>query len=174
MLKDQTGVEGNSGRRKLDSEKRGLTSRENRVSSFDRMEMMNSFSDLNKSSEVVSAPVDISEQPIIRPRSSSNPVTTESRITVNPTSNVKPVSLSLQQESDSHHSRGYLYRKDGDFENAIIEYTKAIELNPMNFKAWFNRGFAYDKLGQCNRAVSDYGYALAIDPKNAFAYYNRG
>ena len=28
----------------------------------------------------------------------------------------------------------------GDFNAAVGEYTKALELDPGNFKAWFNRG----------------------------------
>lgn len=29
---------------------------------------------------------------------------------------------------------------------AVVEYTKALQLNPHHFKALFNRGFSYDKV----------------------------
>lgn len=50
--------------------------------------------------------------------------------------------------SDHHHAMGYQYRQMDDYLSAINEYTKAIQSNPLNFKAWFNRGFANDKMGK--------------------------
>jgi hypothetical protein len=42
-------------------------------------------------------------------------------------------------EADAHHSRGFALRRKGDFAGAIAEYTKAIEMDPNHFKAYFNR-----------------------------------
>jgi tetratricopeptide (TPR) repeat protein len=46
-----------------------------------------------------------------------------------------------------YHSQGWEARKRQDFKGAIELYSKALELNPQHFKAYFNRGFAYDKVG---------------------------
>ena len=50
--------------------------------------------------------------------------------------------------AEKHHSLGYKLRREGDFEGALIEYTKAIQADSRHFKALFNRGFALDKLGK--------------------------
>jgi tetratricopeptide (TPR) repeat protein len=42
-------------------------------------------------------------------------------------------------EADNHHAKGFALRRKGDFAGAIAEYTKAIELDPQHFKAYFNR-----------------------------------
>jgi len=97
--------------------------------------------------------------------------------------------------ADIHHAQGFALRKAGDFEQAIVEYSSAIEHDGEHFKAFFNRGFAFDKLcqvgcveggktgynttnplfvAQFDQAISDYTQALRIEPQNAYTYYNRG
>lgn len=78
------------------------------------------------------------------------------------------------RDADYHHMRGFQHRKNGDFHAAIADYTRAIELNPRHFKAYFNRGFSYDKLGDFRSAIADYTKALEIDPGNAYTFYNLG
>ena len=80
----------------------------------------------------------------------------------------------LPLSSDEYHQKGYELRRQGKFESAIEEYSKAIQKNPHHFKALFNRAFAMDKLGEHEEAIKDYTRALEVDPKNAYAYYNRG
>jgi tetratricopeptide (TPR) repeat protein len=101
------------------------------------------------------------------PTSSPLPTTTS-------TSTSTSASSAAAAEADVHHARGFACRRKGDFHGAIAEYSRAIELDPTHFKAYFNRGFAYDKLRNFTAAIADYSRALAIDPKNAYAYYNRG
>ena len=59
-----------------------------------------------------------------------------------------------------YHNQGYSARKKDNFPLAIEYYTKALNLNPKYFKAYFNRGFAYDKLGQYDKAIYDYSKAI--------------
>lgn len=80
----------------------------------------------------------------------------------------------LPLSSDEYHQKGYELRRQGKFESAIEEYSRAIQKDPRHFKALFNRAFALDKLGEHRDAISDYSRALEVDPGNAFAYYNRG
>jgi tetratricopeptide (TPR) repeat protein len=77
-------------------------------------------------------------------------------------------------KADEFHAKGFDLRKQGDYNGAIEEYSQALSLNPIHFKALFNRGFAYDKIGRYDNAVEDYSRALSIDRNNAFCYYNRG
>lgn len=68
-------------------------------------------------------------------------------VTIPPPMISSPQTIQVQQQSEMHHLRGYQYRKEGDYEKAIAEYTRALQIDSRNFKAWFNRGFLYDKLG---------------------------
>ena len=93
-----------------------------------------------------------------------------------PSGSLAPIStLTPQsQQADEFHSRGLQFRRQGDFAKAIAEYSKAIELDPTHFKAFFNRGFAYDKLNRFDQAVADYTKSIQLEPRNPFCYYNRG
>ena len=69
---------------------------------------------------------------------------------------------------------GNAYREAGDHAQAILCFTKAIELNAKDAVAYSNRGTAYLGLGQLANALSDYTKAVELDPKCAHAYSNRG
>ena len=59
-------------------------------------------------------------------------------------------------------------------ESTYEDYTKAIELDPKDAKAYFNRGHAYNELNKYKEAIADYTKAIELDPKYAHAYFNRG
>ncbi len=71
-------------------------------------------------------------------------------------------------------SRGYGYGNHGQWDKAIEDYTKGIEINPKYTAAYTYRGVAYGNLGQWDKAIADYSKAIEIDPKYTVAYYNRG
>ena len=60
-----------------------------------------------------------------------------------------------------------------DYEKAIADYDKAIELNPTYASALNNRGLAYFNNGQKERAIADYDAAIKIEP-DAVRLNNRG
>jgi len=64
--------------------------------------------------------------------------------------------------------------KQGNYDEAIKEYTAAIELDPTLASAYLGRGQAYYFNGRSLMALSDYSEAIALDPQNAAAYYSRG
>lgn len=63
--------------------------------------------------------------------------------------------------------------EQGKFEEALKDYTAAIQLNPRHCRAFYNRAFSNDRLRRYDAAVSDYTRALEIQPGNATAYHNR-
>ena len=62
----------------------------------------------------------------------------------------------------------------GDYSNAIVSYSYAIEKYPKYYEALNNRGNSYANMGKFKKALTDYNNAIEIDPKNTDAYYNRG
>jgi len=73
-----------------------------------------------------------------------------------------------------YNNRGISYGKKGQFDLAILDYDRALDINPRLTEAYYNRGNAYGKRGQYDQAISDFTKALDINPKLADAYYNRG
>ena len=71
-------------------------------------------------------------------------------------------------------NRGNIY-KDGfkDYEAAIADYNKTIELNDKFSWSYHNRALAYGRLKRWDDAIADYGRAIDIDPNYASAYNGR-
>jgi tetratricopeptide (TPR) repeat protein len=62
----------------------------------------------------------------------------------------------------------------GDFDQAIYNYTKVIDINPNIAKAYDNRGVAYAQRGYLPAAISDFTMAIANNLHDSEAYNNRG
>lgn len=62
-------------------------------------------------------------------------------------------------------NRGFVfleYRQD--YEAAIVEFTKAVELLPNYHQAYYNRGLCYESLDNKDEALKNYNTALTIEP----------
>jgi tetratricopeptide (TPR) repeat protein len=70
--------------------------------------------------------------------------------------------------------RGNIAYLKNKYDQAIADYTKALEINPKYVYAYNNRGVTYDDKGNYDQAIADYTKALKINPKYVYAYYNRG
>jgi Tfp pilus assembly protein PilF len=69
--------------------------------------------------------------------------------------------------------RGYANDKLGKRENAVLDYSRAIDIDPGRAVDYNNRGATYGDLGKYDLAKSDLDKAIELDPKLATAYYNR-
>ena len=83
--------------------------------------------------------------------------------------NINPTSPSFAQ-----FSNGDANKNMSKYDQAIIDYSAAIKLDPKNAIAYNNRGVAYADKGDFNRAKTDYNQAIKLDPNYAIAYNNRG
>ncbi|MCK5706856.1 MAG: tetratricopeptide repeat protein [Candidatus Aureabacteria bacterium] len=72
------------------------------------------------------------------------------------------------------NSRGNAYKANGNFDAAILDLEKAIEINPKFAEAYNNRGIAYYNKGNTDEAISSFNKSIEIDPRNVDAYSNRG
>jgi tetratricopeptide (TPR) repeat protein len=70
--------------------------------------------------------------------------------------------------------RGSVYLSKGEYDQAISEFNKTLEINPKDSGTYKNRGAAYMNKGQYDQAISDYTKALEINPKDAEVYNARG
>ena len=69
---------------------------------------------------------------------------------------------------------GVRYLSEGNYEEAIIAFTAAIEIDPMRPEAYVGRGGAYIGSGETAEnlaaALADYEEAVALDETNAAAW----
>ena len=61
-----------------------------------------------------------------------------------------------------------------DFDSAVTDFTKAIELDPKFVNAYSCRGDGYLKLKAYLESIADCTKAMEVDPKHANAYIIRG
>jgi len=69
---------------------------------------------------------------------------------------------------------GHAHMKKGLYDRAILDFNKALEIDPEHAMAYNNRGYAYNAKGLYDLAISDLNKALEINPRYADAYNNRG
>ncbi len=66
------------------------------------------------------------------------------------------------------------YYNNQMYDEAIVEVTKAIELNPKDAKAYIFRGLVYSDKGNLDQALIEFNKAMEINPNDAEAYNHRG
>ena len=69
--------------------------------------------------------------------------------------------------------RGRSKQDDGDLLSAIVEFDKAIEIDPRQARYYFHRGVAKQGNGDLDDAIADYGRAIELDPLHSLVYNNR-
>lgn len=85
------------------------------------------------------------------------------------------------KDADAYAARAYDWLCDSDYDKALKDYGRAIQLEPGRAAFWNSRGFTWhmkgigdgDRPGCEDRALSDYAEAIRLDPRNASALNNR-
>ena len=76
----------------------------------------------------------------------------------------------LPKEPDLPLLAGYVYKHNGDLDQAQAAFTQAIERGPNVATAYVNRGFILHDLRKSSAAASDFEAALKLEPKNGEAH----
>jgi tetratricopeptide (TPR) repeat protein len=71
-------------------------------------------------------------------------------------------------------NKGAVFQKQNDFNNALENYSKALEINKTNPNVFVYRGNLYYKKENYDKALSDFQKVLDLDPNNHVAQYNIG
>ena len=83
--------------------------------------------------------------------------------------------LNSPHKARPYINRGYAYGNKQQWDNAILDFTKANEINPKyHAAAYYNLGIAYWAIGQKQKSMENYSLAIEVDSKYADAYYGRG
>ncbi len=83
-----------------------------------------------------------------------------------------PPTQDESRDAKFYNNRGAVYGEKGQYDQAISDFTRAIEINPRYNKAYNNRGVVYRRKGQYDQAISDFNKAKEINPLDAEAYNN--
>jgi tetratricopeptide (TPR) repeat protein len=87
-----------------------------------------------------------------------------------------PARITQAMENDSaqtHVNQASDYLNDSQYDLAISECTKAIELDPNLYIAYINRASAYSMKGQYDQVVNDCNMAIQLVPDLPLAYLSR-
>ena len=79
-----------------------------------------------------------------------------------------------KEDADYWFNEGGKAFEVGNYDKAIEYYTKVIEINPKDAKAYYNRGVAYAEKGLQDKAIKDYNkgeYGKAIKDFIKALYY---
>lgn len=72
----------------------------------------------------------------------------------------------------THNNLGDVYARRKDYPNAILEFKKAVEINPNYSDAWHNLALTYQNAGQTEEAIKTYKHAISINPNLWQSYEN--
>jgi len=81
--------------------------------------------------------------------------------------------LSSQIRAGILIDRGNSYNKTGQSDLAIVDFSKAIKLDPASSMAYNNRGNTLKGRGRQDEALADFAKALKLTPMNTMIYNNR-
>jgi len=62
-------------------------------------------------------------------------------------------------------ARALSYLAVGDAKSAAADLDQAVQLDPLDLRAWTSRGLAYERLGDKDKAAGSYAKALNINDK---------
>ena len=80
----------------------------------------------------------------------------------------------LKESAVNYFNIAYSFGEKGDYEKAIENYDKAIELNPNYEEAWYNKGVRLGKLERHEEAIECHDKAIELKPNDEEAWYGKG
>ena len=82
--------------------------------------------------------------------------------------------LDVEKRAELLGDRGRVHHRLGNNHLALLDYSKAIELEPGDSYALFNRALIHRELRDLPNAIKDLDASLAVRPENDRAYLERG
>jgi tetratricopeptide (TPR) repeat protein len=95
-------------------------------------------------------------------------------VQMRPLDNLCMVAVDPNDAAFTYTNSGNANKNMGNWDQAIIDYTAVLRINPNNAAAYTNRGWAYLEKRMYDQAIEDLNVALRLDPSIAAAYSNRG
>ncbi len=106
-----------------------------------------------------------------------DPVAAEKEETAKELSNsplVEGESEKEQTDAEYYAELGESLRLEGEYEKAVVEFTRAIKLDPAYDWAFAHRGETNRQNKEYEQAIADFDKAIELDPDYAWAFASRG
>ena len=89
---------------------------------------------------------------------------------------IADISKIMEKDADWYTlcQRGDYYRRSGDIDAAIADFTAAIEELPDGAYAYYKRGWCYEMKGDRKKALEDYNLGLEMTEDYPYLYLKRG
>lgn len=91
-----------------------------------------------------------------------------------PVATPAPVPSPTPPDFTFYQKRAVGYVVKGEYDLAVADYSKVIELKPDDASTYLNRGLAFYNKKSYDLAIADYNKVIELNPKEATAYMNRG
>ncbi len=79
-----------------------------------------------------------------------------------------------QQRADKEYLAAVKLMGPGKYQEAVVHFTRALEISPNLANAYLERGVSYAYLNESDQAITDLGQAIALNPNLAHAFSARG
>jgi tetratricopeptide (TPR) repeat protein len=86
---------------------------------------------------------------------------------------IGPLRTALAGWPESHEQEGFRLLFAGRTQEALTEFTKAIEVGDGEARLYYSRGFAWHRIGQFDQAISDFSEAISRDTRRGTYYLAR-
>jgi len=83
------------------------------------------------------------------------------------------LSLSLDSFNKFYAIRAFAKHELGDYQGAVEDYTKSLEIDPLFYTFYMNRGNAKEKLGDYQGALEDHNKAINLNKNDPYLFLNR-
>jgi len=100
----------------------------------------------------------------------------EAKVKTDAEKNIDELTAKINENPQDHillNERAKAQAKMGQNENALNDFSKAIEIEPKVSDYYVNRGLVYKQDSQIEKALSDYTTAINLEPRSHIAYFNR-
>ena len=101
-------------------------------------------------------------------------ITEIGKLIINDVSKSKQPQKNRTQQARKHMRHGYGHYQDKRFKQALVEYSKAVKLDPNNPEAYFWKARTLIKMQQFDKALIDLQKSVKLNPKHSKAYDNLG
>jgi len=98
------------------------------------------------------------------------------KVSATPQQKIEPAPVSTPKPPDFafYQNRANANFVMGEYDSAIVDYNKAVELNPKEPTIYFSRALAHFNNKSFNPAIADFDKVIELDPKEGMAYFKRG
>ncbi len=107
--------------------------------------------------------------PKVAERDPDNPQTASANI-----SSLSDVIERRPNDPIAFNQRGIAYARNGDYQEAIADFSSAVKLNGKFAEAYTNRALAYRQIEKDDQALADFNAAIVANPNYAPAFLGRG